>query len=1290
MLVERGRLRDRLQRLRSQRDVDAGAIEKLAQQIRASRDKANHRQERLPEPVFDDALPIANRRAEIGAAIAANQVVIVCGETGSGKTTQLPKMCLELKRGIYGTIGCTQPRRIAARSVAARLAQELKTEVGQLVGYKVRFTDRVQDNTLVKVMTDGILLAEVHGDHWLSAYDTIIIDEAHERSVNIDFLLGYLKQLLPRRPELKVIVTSATIDASRFSEHFNNAPVIEVSGRVYPVEIHYRPPGEGDDEEDININAAIIRAVDELLSMPGAGDMLVFLPGEREIRHAAEALRKHAIPNTEILSLFARLSVAEQDRVFKPGAPRRIILSTNVAETSLTVPRIRYVIDTGLARVNRYSQRSKINQLQVEKISRAAAKQRAGRCGRVASGVCLRLYSESDHDERPDYTTPEILRTSLAAVILRMQAMSLGDMSTFPFLDSPSPRSIDAGYQLLAELGAMNEQRELTQLGRDLAKLPIDPKIGRMLLAAKAENCLSEMLILTAALSVQDPRERPQDKREYAQEKHRVFQAERSDFLSHLNIWNFFEDAIKHKKSNRKLAQLCYDNFLSFIRLREWRDVHQQLHTLVAEMGMRLNEAPATYEQIHRALLSGLLGHIGFKDPEGDNYLGARDTKFWVAQDSILAKKKTKWIMVAELMETTRLFGRCAAEIAPEWIEAAARKILKRSYDDPHWEKKSGQVVALERATLYGLPVIAQRRVHFGLIDPVQARRLFIYGALVARDYDSRAPFFAHNKNVVREIEALEHKSRRQDVLVDEASVFTFFDPIIPADIFNATTFEHWRKEAERDNPKLLFLERDYLMRHAAQGITQDLYPQQLNIDGHDYPLRYRFEPGHALDGVTLTLPLAVLNQLNVTPCNWLVPGMLRDKVTTLMRSLPQRIRRVFVPLPDSVTRALQAIEEVDPARCTLLQALSEYIERNHQLALTGDDWNELKLPEHLRMNYRVINTAGEELATGRDINALRKQFGQAATTVVRSEGTKSFERDNIRAWDFGDLPQYVEVNINGRTVRAFPGLENRVDSVALRLFDDPAAAAATTQHGMIRLLMLALPQPTRYLEKNLPGLRGISLAYSSLPDAPFGNLKKHTVGTVEEELRDDVLHQVFDLVFLIDRPQLRNANDFQKRIAENQAQLSSQAALLCERLTAIFSEHHAVRKALDGLPSGLYLESRTDIETQLDQLLFRRFVRLVPEARLIEYPRYLKAMSQRLSKLRDAARRDWESTMDVASLWHNYEKRREARGGNAALEEYRWLLEELRISLFAQPMRTLAPVSLKRLRKLWEEIAKQ
>ncbi len=1056
---------------------------------------------------------------------------------------------------------------------------------------------------------------------------------------------------------------------------------------MYPVDVHYRPMGEDDDDEEINLNAAIIRAVDEVLATPGAGDALVFLPGEREIRHAAEALRKHAIPNTEILSLFARLSVAEQDRVFKPGAARRIILATNVAETSLTVPRIRYVIDSGFARLNRFSQRSKINQLQVEKISRASAKQRAGRCGRVASGVCIRLYSEADHDARPEYTTPEILRTSLAAVILRMQALGLGDVSTFPFLEAPSPRSIEAGYQLLAELGAINEERVLTQLGRDLAKLPVDPKIGRMLLAARGENCLSEMLVLTAALSVQDPRERPQDKREAALEKHRPFCEERSDFLSYLKIWQFFEEAIKHKKSNRKLAQLCYEHFLSFIRLREWRDVHQQLHAVVAEMGMRLNETPATYDQIHRALLTGLLGHIGFKDPEADNYLGARDTKFFLPQDSVLAKKKSKWVMAAELTETTKLYGRCAAEILPEWIEQAGKSLLARSYYDPHWAKKSGQVIAFERGTLYGLPVISNRRVHFGPIDPQQSRELFIRGALVARDYESRAPFFAHNTKLIKEIEALEHKSRRQNVLIDDETLFAFYHPLVPQGIYNAATFEHWRKDAERANQQLLFLSRDYLMRHSAHGVTEELYPAHLNIKGQDYPLRYRFDPGHPLDGVTLTLPLAMLNQFDVTRCDWLVPGMLRDKVTTLMRGLPQRIRRVFVPLAESVTRALEALDYVDPEKNPLIVALAAHIEKNHRLIIANEDWP--TPPDHLRMNYRVIDLAGEELAVGRDIEAFRRQLGQAATNSLRNQGLKQFERDGIRAWDFGDLPSELEISLKGRTVLAYPSIEDQGDSVALRLFDHPALAAEVSERGLVRLCMLVLSQPLRYLEKNLPGLRAIGLAYASLPDAPFGELKKNSFGAIGEELRNDVLYQAFHRVFLAGRPAIRSANEFEQRIATNKAQLAPQAGILCEQLSAIFSEHYAVQNRLAGLPSGAYLESRTDIESQLSHLLFRRFVQWVPIEKLADYPRYLKAITLRLDKLREAPQRDFDLTLEVESLWHNYEKRRRASGSSAAMEDFRWLLEELRVSLFAQQLRTPVPVSLKRLSKLWDEISK-
>jgi ATP-dependent helicase HrpA len=786
---------------------------------------------------------------------------------------------------------------------------------------------------------------------------------------------------------------------------------------------------------------------------------------------------------------------------------------------------------------------------------------------------------------------------------------------------------------------------------------------------------------------VQDPRERPQDKREAALEKHRLFFDERSDFLSYLKIWNFFDDAIKHKKSNRKLVQLCYEHFLSFIRLREWRDVHHQLHALIAEMGMRLNETPATYDQIHRALLRGLLGHVGFKDPEAENYLGARDTKFFLPQDSVLAKKKSKWVIAAELTETTKLYGRCVAEILPEWIEQAGKRLLARSYHDPHWEKKSGQVIAFERATLYGLPVVTKRRVHFGPIDPQQSRELFIRGALVARDFDSKAPYFAHNTKLIKEVEALEHKSRRQNVLIDDESLFAFYDPLIPAEIYNIATFEHWRKDAERANPKLLFLTREYLMRHSAHGVTEELYPTELVINGQRYPLKYRFDPGHPLDGVTLTLPLAMLNQLDVTRCEWLVPGMLRDKVTALMRGLPQRIRRVFVPLAESVTRALQALDSSDPERVALLTALSAYIENNHRLAIATEDWP--MPPEHLRMNFHVVDLAGQELTTGRDIEALRRQFGQAATTSVRSQSTKQFERDGIRAWDFGELPTEIEMNIKGRTVLAYPAIEDQGESVALRLFDHPVRAAEVSELGLVRLCMLVLPQPLRYLEKNLTTLRSIGLVYASLPEAPFGELKKNPVGTIEEELRGDVLHEAFRHVFLLGKPLPRSAQEFEQRIASNKSLLTAQANVICERLSAIFSEYHAVRGKLDAIPSGAYLENRTDIDTQLSHLLFRRFVRIVPLEKLAEFPRYLKAISLRLDKLREAPQRDFDLTLDMESLWHNYDKRRAASGTHAALEDYRWLLEELRVSLFAQQLRTSMPVSLKRLSKLWEEITK-
>ena len=877
---DRSRFARRLQDLRGNRwRASETQIQALAQDIAASCAKCKARTAALPKPTFPAELPVSAKRVEIAAALSLHQVVIVCGETGSGKTTQIPKICLDLGRGAAGLIGHTQPRRIAARTVANRIAHELGVPLGKAVGYKVRFQDHVSEEACVKVMTDGILLAETQTDRLLAAYDTLILDEAHERSLNIDFLLGYTRQLLPKRPDLKLVITSATIDAERFAQHFGGAPVVEVSGRLYPVEVRYRPlkvDPEKEDEEDTT--DAILDAIDAV-SRPGEqGDILVFLPGEREIRETAEALRKHHPAGAEILPLYSRLSAQEQDRVFDSGGARRIVLATNVAETSLTVPRIRYVIDPGYARVNRYSYRNKVEQLLTEKISRASANQRAGRCGRVMSGVCIRLYDEEDFAKRPEFSEPEILRSSLASVILRMAALNLGHVEQFPLLDAPHPRMIADGYQLLNELGAIDAQHRLTAVGARLAKLPLDPRIGRMVLAAKQENCLAEMLVIAAALSVQDPRERPTEKQGSADLAHAQFQDERSDLLSFAKMWAFYDEALKHRKSSRKLAEACREHFLSFLRLREWRDIHGQLHALVIEMGLRLNAQPATYEQIHRALLAGLLGNIGTKSDEPGEYVGARGIRFRIHPGSGTKKQQPKWLVAAELVETTRLYARHIARVEPEWIEQVGAHLLKREYFDPHWERKPAQVTAFERLSLYGLVVNPRRRVHYGPIDPRQARELFIRGALVADEFDTRAPFLAHNRKLRADVEALEHKSRRLDVLVDEEKVFAFYDARVPASIVNGAGFEKWLRDAEQKNPQLLFMAREDLMRHGAEGITAELYPERFKVGEVTLPLTYRFEPGHALDGVTLTVPLHLLNQIDPRRLDWLVPGLLRGK----------------------------------------------------------------------------------------------------------------------------------------------------------------------------------------------------------------------------------------------------------------------------------------------------------------------------------------------------------------------------------------------------------------------------
>jgi len=1274
----------------------------------------------LPRPTYPDDLPVVARRQEIARAIADNPVVIISGETGSGKTTQLPKICLELKRGVSGMIGHTQPRRIAARTVASRVAFELKTELGRAVGYKVRFTDKVSSDTYLKVMTDGILLAETQRDRLLRAYDTLIIDEAHERSLNIDFLLGYLKRLLPQRPDLKLIVTSATIDAHRFAAHFARngtpAPVIEVTGRLYPVEVRYRPPTvDEDDEEDPG--QPILDAVDELAREPGRGDILVFLPGEREIRETAELLRKHHPQGAQILPLYARLSFEDQDRVFRPGGERRIVLATNVAETSLTVPGIRYVIDTGLARVNRYSYRNKVEQLQIEKISRASANQRAGRCGRVAAGVCIRLYGEDDYQARPEFTDPEILRSSLAGVILRMKALRIGNVEDFPFLEAPAPRMIADGYQLLTELGAVDERNDLTEVGRELAKFPIDPRIARIVLAARRQHCVTEILIIASALEVQDPRDRPFERADAADEAHAKFTDQRSDFYVFLKLWAYFNEALEHKKSNRKLAEQLHAVFLSPRRMREWRDVHGQLRTLASEMNMSLNETPATFEQVHRALIAGLLGNIGFKTEDGDEYLGARGARFAIFPGSALKKSRPKWVVAAELTETARLYARSVAKIEPEWIEAVAGHLVRRHYFDPYWDRDRAMVYAYERVTLYGLTLIARRRVTYGPINPAQAREVFIRQGLVAtneyfRRQGSRAahrpertsvpargrkvspaaaaptavekaPFFIHNQRLIQEIRDLEHKARRPDVLVEEQAIYDFYDALIPSEVYNGAAFEHWRRQAEAENPQLLFMTRDYLMRHSAADVSEAQFPNRMSVNGIELKLGYRFEPTHPLDGVTVTVPLPVLNQLHAADFDWLVPGLLREKVGFFLRSLPKQLRRHLVPLPESVTLFLQErdasprTEHIDKAHSSLLGALTRFVHRRVGEPIRPDIWDDIKVPPHLLMNYRVVDEAGRELAMGRNLEALKAQLGQAAQLTF-AKADAGIERGGLRAWDFGDLPPQISFLRAGRKLTGYPALVDEADSVAIRLFDTRDAADIAMRSGVRRLLRIDLKEQMKQLEKSLPGITQAALQLRGI--------------TTTDDLRQDLLTAITDRAFIAEDELPRTLKEYDSLKQRARTRLPAVRDAASRMLVTIADEYHRTSLRLSSAPRALN-RLVADIRAQLARLVYPGFFSATPWDRLQHLPRYIKAMAVRLDRFAGGAERDAKHAATLAELWKLYEERssklRKAALSDDNLEEFRWQLEELRVSLFAQELKTPQPVSVKRLKKMWEAVVR-
>ncbi len=1280
----------------------------------------------LPPVSFPEELPVSARREEIAAALQANQVIIVSGETGSGKTTQLPKICLSLGRGERGLIGHTQPRRIAATATAKRIAQELGSAPGMHVGYKIRFNDVLSDGAWVKLMTDGILLAETQSDPLLRNYDTLIIDEAHERSLNIDFLLGYLKQLLPKRPDLKVIITSATIDADRFSRHFEikgrPAPVIEVSGRLYPVEIRYRPveseltqknsnavttgaikqaaapttsAARGKQQRDLM--DAIVDAVDELV-LNGPGDILIFLPGEREIRDAAEALRKHHPPHVEILPLFARLSAQEQERVFKTSNARRLVLATNVAETSLTVPGIRFVVDAGTARVKRYSYRNKVEQLQIEAIAQSAANQRAGRCGRVAAGVCIRLYDEHDYLQRPKFTDPEILRSSLAAVILKMKSLKLGDVEQFPFIEPPLGRAIADGYQLLQELGAVDESRELTTLGRQLAKLPLDPRVGRMMLAGRDHDCLSEMLIVAAALSVQDPRDRPAEAQAAADNAHKKFTDEKSEFLSYLKMWKWFEEAIDQKKSNRQLQEQCRENFLSQMRLREWRDVHSQLFTLVREQGWRMNEAAATYEQLHLALLTGLLGNVGYKSDDEPLYLGARGIRFHLWPGSSLSKKAGRWVVAGELVETSRLFARTIANVQPEWLERVGGHLLKKSWGDPRWEKKSGQVSAYERATLYGLVVYSQRRTDYGKIQPAEAREIFIRSALVQGDFETRAPFFTHNQKLIREIENLEHKSRRLDVLVDEELIAAFYDKLLPESIHNTVDFEQWLRKASKDDPKLLYLSRDDLMRHEAAGVTTDLFPKVMRTAGIEMSLTYHFEPGAVRDGVTLTVPLYSLNQVSLARCEWLVPGMLKEKTHLLLKSLPQKLRRHCVPLPDYAAGFCDRVHEVKKfGQGSLVEAIITDVRSQTTVVIKTSDFKLETLPAHHFMNFKIIDEHGRHLDMGRNLSALQAELGTQAreqfqkiaeqavpvesavgtNVTVNSKPTQSRSAagpanfQQLTTWSFDALPELLEIQQGKQTLIGFPALVDRITHCDLEVFDDPNEAATVHKNGLQRLFSLQLKEQLKYLEKNVAGLQQMGMQFMALGS--------------QEELRDQIIQAGLTRACL-QLPLPTNANEFNQRRDEGKARLNLLVNEIARLIGQILGEYHTLPKKLQALKS--HVSAQADMQAQLQSLIHKRFVVETEHGQLAHFPRYLKAVQVRLDKLRADPTRDarlMSEWQQAAMPWQRALK--SGAHGDPKMQEFRWMLEELRVSLFAQELKTPMPVSVKRLQKVWESM---
>ncbi|MFC5077575.1 ATP-dependent RNA helicase HrpB [Vibrio thalassae] len=1249
-------------------EAQSAVFDDIASDIAQSMMVAQQRASAKPTIHYPELLPVSQKKDEIANAIENNQVVIVAGETGSGKTTQLPKICSELGRGQFGLIGHTQPRRLAARSVANRIAEEMETSLGEFVGYKVRFNDQISENTQVKLMTDGILLAEIQHDRFLNQYDTIIIDEAHERSLNIDFILGYLRELLPKRPDLKIIITSATIDPERFSKHFNDAPIIEVSGRTFPVETRYRPLS-GDEDGDRDQLEGIFEAVDELCD-EGLGDILIFMNGEREIRDTADALNKRNLRDTETVPLYARLSAGEQNKIFQPHAGRRIVLATNVAETSLTVPGIKYVIDPGTARISRYSYRTKVQRLPIEPVSQASANQRKGRCGRVEEGICIRLYSEEDFESRPEFTDPEILRTNLASVILQMTALGLGDIEAFPFVEAPDKRNIQDGVRLLEELGAINDKakdpkKRLTQIGRKLARLPIDPRLARMVIEAPRLGCLKEVMVIASALSIQDPRERPSDKQQSSDDKHRRFFDAESDFLTLVNLWDYIQKQQKALSGNQFRKQ-CKQDYINYLRVREWQDVYFQIHQAMREMDEKLNQEPGSYQAVHSALLVGLLSHIGVKDQEKNEYQGARNARFHIFPASGLFKKQPKWIMSAELVETSKLWGRIIAKIQPEWIEPLAKHLIKRSYSEPHWSKKRAAVMAHEKVMLYGVPIVPKRLVNYGAIDPVLSRELFVRSALVEGDWETKHAFFKQNRKLLQEVEELEHKSRRRDILVDDDELFDFYDQRVGTEVVSGRHFDTWWKAASQKNKELLNFEKERLFKGDASHVTDLDYPNFWHQGGFKLKLSYQFEPGEDSDGVTVHIPLPILNQIDSDGFDWQIPGLRHELVLSLIKALPKTLRKNFVPAPNYADAFLA---RVTPMEAPLLDTLEKELRRMTGVEVLRDDWNLDQLPDHLKITFRAVDHRNRKLKENRNLFELKESLKDKVQQTLSKVADDDIEQQGLHTWSFGELPKVYSQKRGGFDVKAYPALVDNKDSVEIKLFETESEQEQVMKEGQRRLLLLNVPSPIKYLHTNLPNKSKLGLYFN-----PYGKVL---------DLIDDCIACGIDKLIEGRGGLVWDADNFEQLKERVRAELGDTVVDIAQQVETILTTAFNINKKLKGRVDLTMAFALSDIKAQIEGLIFKGFATECGWKRLPDILRYLKAIEKRMEKLPIDPNRDRMHMLKVESVAQDYKEllNKIPKGMKIPenVKEIRWMLEELRVSYFAQQLGTPYPVSDKR-----------